>query len=387
MGLTDNARPAFHFTPTLEIRERYERRIERDFDAAVQDNRSNLLSRARIGISWTYGEATKGELRYQYAHDMLWRNQGNKSTEMSNIDLAYVEHKMGGSTLKIGRQRLPIGHGRLIEDSTWSNSGKSFDIARVTQGNISAFVGKVGVNSTSQRKVTLGGLTYKHPKAGLTFYSYKHDGATAGKTDIHTLDQDWDGQFGPVKANIEAAYQFGKNNGKDHRAWAYHGTFTGKTYGQYTPVIEVGAASGGNSATESTTFDNLWGAGHDKYGLLDMTGWKNMNKLAVGTEIALAKGWKSKVQWGSYSLRDKHDGWYNTGGSLNTHAGAPIRDVTGASGRYLGQELGFAITGSTSKNVTVSFGAGVFLPGSFIKKATGGGDRQHWGYTSIQYKF
>jgi len=377
--------PALTIRPLLELRERYERRVDKDFDATVKDNRSDLLSQWRVGVGLDYGKNWKAELRYQYSHDEAWRVQKNFSTENSDLDLAWVENTHGDLKVRVGRQRLAIAHSRLFENSTWNNVGKSFDLIRVTKGSVDAFAGKVGLIQIPAPHARIAGV-HLTSSAGESLYAYKHDRVGAGSIDIHTIDHDWGQGFKGFRVNAEAAVQFGSVTGKNHRAWAAHTTITGTAKGKCTPYVELSAASGGNSATESSTFDMLWGAGHDKYGMLDMTGWRNMNRLSVGSEIQLSKGWKAKAQWSTFSLRDKHDAWYNLSGGVATHSGTAIQDPTGASGRNLGQELALAITGSLTKTDTIGAGLGVFQPGSFVRKVTGHGDRQVYGYLFIQHK-
>src|SRR5688500_1792979 len=122
--------------PIYDLRERYERRLDKDFSEAGSDNRSELFSRWRVGVDFGYKKDFTGKLVYQYAHDLFWKASGNASEERSDIFLGYVDFNGLGGKVRLGRQQLVLGTERLLGPSDWGNTSRSFDMARWTGKNI-----------------------------------------------------------------------------------------------------------------------------------------------------------------------------------------------------------------------------------------------------------
>src|SRR5438270_721834 len=83
-------------------------------------------------------------------------------------------------------------------------------------------------------------------------------------------------------ASGEAAAQFGSIGADTIRAWASHWT-AGFTFGDArgTPRVfgEYNYASGDDNHHDGLrqTFDQLYATGHDKFGLADQVGWRNIH--------------------------------------------------------------------------------------------------------------
>src|SRR5438105_4998683 len=69
-----------HIKPVFEAHERFERRTSKAFDKAIDDNRSDVYSRVRVGANATYGKDLKGQFVYQYSSNPYWTRNGNFST-------------------------------------------------------------------------------------------------------------------------------------------------------------------------------------------------------------------------------------------------------------------------------------------------------------------
>jgi hypothetical protein len=372
------ALPPLHYTFYVDARERFERRLNKDFDSAVSDNRSDLFSRWRVGAKLTFGKQWKGELQYQYAHDEAWTKARNFSVENSDLSLAYAETSVNGWTIDLGRQKINIGQQRLIGSFEWNNVGRSFDAVRVRNKVWDAFAFKIGVGSPKPRDARVFGLVHAS-SLGDTIAAFKHDKGV----DLTTIDHNVTHAFGSITVDAEGAIQFGKVSGNDQRAWALHVRGTAKAGSAVKVFAEVNAASGG----PKMTFDNLYPTNHSKYGIADMIAWKNMEHFAVGAEFSLRKNLNMKASWNAYSLRDARDAWYGAGGAPNTHAGTPLKDASGASGRDLGNEFDLDSNYTISKTASISAGVAMFNPGSFVRNVTGHSDRQLWGYMQLAFRF
>lgn len=375
--------PPIHTLFYAELRERFERRVDKDFDSSIADNRSDLFTRLRLGAKLSLGKNWRGEIQFQVAHDAGWTKARNFSVENRDLGLAYVETNRSGWTVEAGRQKINIGQQRLIGSFDWNNVGRSFDAVRVRSKAWDAFAFKIGVASPKPRDARVAGLVHMSPACGDSLAVFKHDKGV----DITTLGHSVSRVFGTIALDAEGAIQFGRSGGKDQRAWAVHLRGQTKVGPIAKAYAEIDAASGGSSASESRTFDNLYPTNHGKYGIADMIAWKNMNHAAAGIELAPRKDVVARLSWNFYSLRDSRDAWYGAGGAPNTHGGAPLKDPTGASGRDLGNEIDFDSTWTVNKTSALSGGLAVFSPGRFVRKGTGHDDRQFWGYLQFGIRF
>ena len=118
------------------------------------------------------------------------------------------------------------------------------------------------------------------------------------------------------------------------------------------------------------TFDQLYPTPHDKYGLADQIGWKNIHHLRTGLEfrpqprLALAGGYHS------FWLASTGDALYNAGGTPIARMPAGI--AAGQAPRHVGQELDIQATFTPSPRIQVHGGYSHMFTGAFLKAATPG---------------
>ncbi|HVT11070.1 MAG TPA: alginate export family protein [Fimbriimonadaceae bacterium] len=366
-----------------EDRQRFERRVNKDFDSTTNDNRSDLYSRFRVGATFKYGKNWKGQVEYENASDVIWTAARNYSTWNSNLSLAYVETADNGWTVDLGRQRINVGSIRLICSCEWSNVTTTFDGLRLRSKDWDIFGGKIGMKSTPAWNARLAYADHLSKTYGDTLYIFKHDDGI----DIHTFDHTFTRSFGPVAFEVEGALQTGHESGKTQRAWAFHAKAAYNDKSGLKPYIEVNSASGGSSATENRTFDTNYGGAHGKYGIADMFCWKNMNQLGIGVDYTGIKNLCLHTSWNAYSLRDGRDAWYMSSGAAGASGSTKLQDPTGTSGRDLGQEINFDSTYCFSKCDSVQAGFAIFNPGKFVGNLTGHRDHEFWGYFQLNFKF
>lgn len=194
----------------------------------------------------------------------------------------------------------------------------------------------------------------------------------------------WPGSQWTTRLPCKAARRQGRTNrhGRIHLG-------VSKALGSGTRgFAELNAASGGGDADTVRTFDNLYPTNHNKYGISDLQGWRNMNELAVGVEFTPVKDAKLTASYRILRLADARDAWYGAGGAPNKRAGGVYVDPTGASGRNVGAEWNLDASYKLSSLWTVNGGLAVFTPGGFVKSVNGGhGDQQTWGYLQLSAKF
>src|SRR6202022_2539710 len=90
--------------------------------------------------------------------------------------------------------------------------------------------------------------------------------------------------------NTEVALQRGSLGSDRISAWAGHWLFGGTLpagHRSYRIFGEYNYASGDKTPGDGTrgTFDQLYPPGHDKYGLADQVGWRNIHDVRTGMEV------------------------------------------------------------------------------------------------------
>ncbi len=373
--------------PNFEIRERFERRLDRDFAKPNSDNRTDYLTRIRVGATADYGKNWKFGLQYQYAHDWIQKAPQFATDEGSDLSLAFAQHVTPSGTLTLGRQKIVLGSERLIGTGEWVNVSRSMDGIRYQSKDWDAFGFKIGVGQPKPTDVRIYGLA-KTWKWGQTAAIYKHDFVNGRSLDIATLTHAMNRKFGDWTIDAEVAFQFGETRGKHQRAWAWHSSAKHPLGPKTQGFVEFNAASGGSNAETVMTFDNLYPTNHKFYGSMDLQGWKNMTEIAFGVVHQLNPKVDVSGHFHQFSLRDPADGWYGAGGSFNRGINGDFIDPTGQSGRDVGSELDLDVTFRYRKDTTIAGGIGMFNPGSFVKTLnSGNSDRQTWFYLQIGFKF
>jgi hypothetical protein len=369
--------------PTLEVRERFERRIDRDFEGSANDNRSDLVSRWRVTSDVHGKSGFVGRLQVQVGHDVFWTRAANASDEMGALSLAYLEKRVGEATVTFGRQKLLIGDERLVSPNEWSMTSRSYDGLRVRTKRLDVFAVIVGLAPGLPEDATLGGVVAPH-RHGETALLYKHtDGS-----DIWTLDARGRIIRGRMAFEAEAALQRGRSGGMELNAWAAHARAEAQVAPALRAFVEANVASGGGDPGETRTFDNVFPGNHNKYGIMDMQGWRNMRELAFGVDAQVGARLAAKAAWRSFRLFDSKDAWYGASGAANKRVGGVFRDPTGASGKEVGTEIDFEASYRFDAATTFAAGVAWFLPGDFIERMNGGdADRQVWGYFLVQRRF
>jgi hypothetical protein len=370
--------------PVLEIRERVERRLDRDFSAAGDDDRSDLFSRLRVGFDFTLSPGVSGRLRYQYGHNWIWSTNRNFSVDNSDLYLAHLDFRAGNGTISVGRQLINHGDKRLLEEANWGQRSVSYDLLRYRQGNWEIYGGRVGYSAFPGDTAAVAGTAYLG-RNNETFLFYKHDRNVANQS-FATLSHRLTRRLGATDLAVEAAVQGGRVEERDHSAFWLHGRASTPVAPQTRLWIEGNVASGGTGPRHNKGFIPLYGTTHNFYGLTDMQGLRNMIHLEVG--LAWRPGPLSEytLRVNNFALYDPSDAWYGTRGRPNSRPGGAFVDPTGQSGRDVGREV--AITGrwQLSPRETLEAQAAVFLPGSFIRSVAGPSVRnQYW--FALMYTF
>jgi len=316
--------------------------------------------------------------------------QDSMDLRQAYVEFGDVEKKSVG--VRAGRQELAFGDERLLGNANWLNTARSFDALRGTirHGGFRAdlFAARVvklqdGEFDWSTPGNNLygvyGGIEKLVPSATVEPYflwrrqsALKTELGMPGISNFATVGVRW---VGKLPANLDYGTEMDKQAGSlgtdTISAWAGH-WLLGKTLinMRFKPhfSVEYNYASGDRNPTDGTrsTFDQLYPTGHDKYGLDDQVGWKNIRNARAGVDLKLAKKWGLRNRYDAWWLADPHDALYTAASTV------VARNTAGTAGRFVGQELDSVVAYTFSKYLQVSGGYGHIFPGTFLNHTTPG---------------
>jgi hypothetical protein len=380
------------FRLIFEFRVRDESRTGNNFGLAK--NLDNPLLRTRIGAQF---DATDWFRISATGQDARAPDYGGvaPTTARDSMDLheAFVEffakRKTGFGAL-FGREVISLGEGRgrLIGDSQWSNTSRSYDTARLYYRLPSArlevlMVSVVKILADKFNVPNLGDrvwgaydtFTKIIPKGTVDLYLLRHDqnrpgGFTGiGRLGTNTLGGRAEGPLpGMLKYSLETAIQSGKTGLVAHRGYAWFSGIS-RPVRLTLPLdleVEYKYASGSrNAATRDNTFDQLYASNHDRFGRTDLFGWRNIHNLRSLNTLHVTKPLAISVMYNNWWLASPTDALYNSSG------GSIVRSAKGAAGTHVGQEADLFGTYQASG---WTFGAGMahVFAGGFLRAATPG---------------
>jgi hypothetical protein len=308
--------------------------------------------------------------------------------------------------LRVGRQEFNFGDQRLIGALPWANTARTFDAVRGTF-HVKGF--RADVFSASVVNQTDG--TWDHhlqgnnlhgiytaldkliPNATIEPYAFwrlqprvKNEAGIVANVDEKVTGVRWVGKL-PLAFDygLEAVNEAGSLGSDKISAWATHFVI-GRTTKSFraTPRIfaEFNFASGDKNAKDGTrgTFDQLYPTGHDKYGLSDQVGWRNMKDFRTGIETKPRRNVTAAVVYNDLYLASSTDALYNAAGA------AVFRSLTGTAGTHIGQELDVIATWTIIKPLVAGAGFAHLFPGQFLKNVTPG-MAYNYPYVMFTYKF
>lgn len=297
----------------------------------------------------------------------------------------------GAFTLRVGRQEMFFGEQRLVGHLTWVNAARSFDGVRATFKTggfkLDAFATSVvriidgGFDKSGNGNRFVGGYgsaTNWIPKATVEPYVFwrrdqaqKGERGDTGNLSAATIGARWVGKL-PAEFDygLEMAAQTGSLASDAVNAWAGH-WIVGKTLGgpwRVRIAEEYNFASGDSNPADGKkqTFDQLYPTGHDKLGLADQVGWKNVHDLRSIVEFTPYKGWPVSASLHSWWLADTRDALYNAAGT------AVARVPSGLVGSRVGDEIDVQVTHPLTPQVLLAAGIAHVFPAQFLDRVTPG---------------
>lgn len=308
-----------------------------------------------------------------------------------DLRLAYVDikpYEALGLQLRVGRQEIQVGSGRLIAAPEWSNIGKSFDAARLsfTVGGVKAdFLGGSVVQCESTRfdhhkpgeHVYGGDFSLKGPVPGMVIEPYVIARTQIGIVDERGLKGNshlYSGGgriFGQMPAHFDYSAEvieqwgYASSDKISALAGAYSVGWTAVAY-RWKPRLsfEVNHASGDEANKDGyrNTFDQLYAGLHALYGITDQAGERNSRQYKAAVEATVSKKLKLSADVRGIYLATVQDGFYNVGGTrtvLNRNA----------TSNHVGTELDLQAVYQLPHGVNLGLGFGNIFAGSYLKQS------------------
>jgi len=307
--------------------------------------------------------------------------------------------------VRLGRQELAFGEQRLLGHLAWVNTGRTWDGARVTVRTkhvqadvfgaslVRSLPDEFDKSGNGNRLAGVYASTAKLlPQATVEpFLMWRRDVNLRSELGaIGDLSQTTVGVrvAGTLPAHVdygvEMAMQRGSLAADSLNAWAGHWQIRAAPPGRgnVKVISEYNFATGDDNPADGSrqTFDQLYPTGHDKLGLADQVGWRNVHHLREGFEVAPFKATPLSVNYHSWWLAENADGLYAASGALLA------RVAGGTAGSHVGQEVDVQISRALTPQIQVAGGYAHIFTGAFLKQATPGASFSH-PYVMVTYVF
>ena len=380
----------------LRVRAEFRERVEGFANGGFVDTRDDLYYLSRIRLNATLTGKSIGAV--VQVHDA---RVGDKSIGPTGapfkaafdlrqgfVDLGHAKTPL---VARLGRQELAFGDQRLVGHANWLNSGRTFDAARLTvktkPAHIDLFAASVVRILDDEFDKSGNGNRFAGayvsapqviPQATAEPYLFwrRDTNQRAESGALDSLQQVTTGArfVGRLPArldyNLETVLQRGSLGPDAIRAWAGHWQLRETFSGAVTPRLtaEYNFASGDADPTDGIrgTFDQLYPTAHDKYGLADQVGWRNIHHVRIGFDITPIKATPVIVGYHAYWLAEARDALYAA-------SGAPLARVpAGAASTRVGQEIDLQVSRPLTPYLALSAGYAHLFPGPFLNEATPG---------------
>lgn len=173
-------------------------------------------------------------------------------------------------------------------------------------------------------------------------------------------DSGWDYDIGAVT-------QFGRSGTERHRAFGWTSEVGRRFNAPWQPRLSAfyGFASGDRDPGDrsSNRFEKYYGFGRP-WSASDYLTWDNLHSPKARVELQPRQNLAVDFGYGAYWLASKTDSWRNTG----------LRDASGGSGRFMGQEIDARAIWKVNELTRATLGYAHFLPGGFTRARGKGRD-------------
>jgi len=381
----------------LRVRGEFRERVEGFENSGFTADRDDAyaLSRVRLNASITASKSLSFQANVQDARVANKQVGPTTAPFRGPFDLRAAFADIGDAKApvgaRLGRQELAFGEQRLLGHLAWVNTGRTWDAARVILRAKSWQADVFGASlvrslpdefDKSGNGNRLAGVYASSakviPQAALEPYVFwrrdvnlRSELTTVGNLSQTTMGMRVAGKL-PARLDygVEMAMQRGSLAADSVNAWAGHWQIRESLPGAGAVKLtsEYNFASGDDNPTDGRrqTFDQLYPTGHDKLGLADQVGWRNVHHLREGFEFSPIKATPISLNYHSWWLAETTDALYAASGALLA------RVPGGAADSHVGQELDVQVSRALTPQIQLAAGYAHMFTGAFLKQATPG---------------
>lgn len=394
----------------LRVRAEFRERMESVEAAGFASGRDDVFWLTRFRFNASFVPTPWAGIHVQVQDARVARKDvgagGSPFSAPVDVRLAHLD--LGGASTRvaarIGRQELAFGEQRLVGHVSWLNAARTFDAARVTirapgmqvdlfggsvvrlapdawdrSGHGNSFHGAHATTSALIPRGTVEPYFFWRSDRGLRTEAGELGRLRSGTTGLRVA--------GSLPAGfdygIETAVQRGSLGDDSSEAWAQHLRLRAPAFGPGVRLVsEYNYASGDEDPADGRrgTFDPLYPTPHDKYGLADQVGWRNIHHLRAAVELAAIPRWPVTAAYHSWWLASATDGLYLASGALLA------RLPNGAANRHVGHEFDVQFARGLTPQLQVAGGYAHIRPGAFLRAATPG-ESFHSTFLMLTYVF
>ena len=395
----------------LRVRGEFRERVEGFDSLGFTPDRDDTYSLSRFRVNATVTPSSSLSFQAQVQDARVAEKEVGPTTAPFRgpfdlrLGFADVGNAKSHIAARLGRQELAFGEQRLLGHLGWTNTARSWDAARLilrsSAFQVDAFAASLvrslpdefdksgngnrlyGAYGSAPKLIPLGTVE--------PFVFFRRDEnlrselGTVGVLHQTTIGARIAGKL-PLRLdyNTDLALQRGSLDADSVDAWAGHWMIRESLPGKASVklISEYNHASGDSNPADGIrqTFDQLYPTGHDKLGLADQVGWRNIHHIREGFEFTPLKATPLSVNYHSWWLADTSD-------SLYAASGAPIARVPGgAADSHVGQELDIQINRNLTPQIAFAAGYAHMFTGAFLKQATPGASYSQ-PYVMVTYVF
>jgi hypothetical protein len=379
-----------------EVREVFEQ-VGNDNWGKQRYTNTFFLERYMLHSDWHFGPHFRAFVQFKSGLESF-RAGGPRPIDEKKLDFqaAFFEARTSGKNwiaLRVGRQELNYGSGRLISVREGPNVRQSFDgfkvMSRIGSWNVDAFavrpdLDKPGFfNNSPDHRTAFWGIYASRPSSGRfsidayyagldrkavtynrgTGQELRHSVAARLWRPVRTKERGWD-------LDYEGVWQFGTFGSSDIRAWTF-ASDTGYSLPDlpFKPRLSVKSdiSSGDNAHHNSLgTFNALFPIGN-YFGVLADTGPgpQNFIDLHPRLQIQPVRGVSISADLVAQWRQNLNDGVYAVPGFL-------LVPANGSRARFVGYRPGVEVRWQIDRHAYLQADYGVFYAGQFLKEASPG---------------